>query len=140
MGTLSVAVWVSFIGVDMREIKFRSWGPLSNMMLDWDDIKDTFNDYIDHHSYVLMQYTGLKDKNGKEIYEGDIVKGVCHERIFSHRGRTEEVIGEVFISPEMGATVRWQTHKYRGIPNLYEVEIIGNVHENPKLLNKESKQ
>jgi len=53
----------------MREIKFRAWDKdLHKMYNKWTVIPD------DDRSHILMQYTGLKDKNGKEIYEGDIVK------------------------------------------------------------------
>ena len=53
----------------MREIKFRAWDKdLLKMYSKWTVIPD------DDRSHILMQYTGLKDKNGVEIYEGDILK------------------------------------------------------------------
>jgi len=89
---------------------------------------------------ILMQYTGMKDKNGREIYEGDIV------RDFGFLGNEEERIGIVVwddecvpvgfnIKPikgkwadEMGYWWKWE-----------ELEIIGNVYENPELLKEEEK-
>src|SRR5699024_795685 len=68
----------------MREIKFRAWDTEKNKMVKVDTIDfyngnvndvDFYNQEI-HFGYstVLMQYTGLKDKNGTEIYEGDVVE------------------------------------------------------------------
>jgi uncharacterized phage protein (TIGR01671 family) len=56
----------------MREIKFRAWIKDSERMNYSFTILE--NPYIPNDEVVLMQYTGLKDKNGKEIYEGDIIR------------------------------------------------------------------
>ena len=74
--------------------------------------------------YDLMQYTGLKDKNGTEIYEGDIIWD-------AHA----EIHGKVTFD-EGTFCVEWKTH----IEHLFEVvsdyyaEVIGNIYENPELL------
>jgi uncharacterized phage protein (TIGR01671 family) len=114
-----------------REIKFRAWakgkfyGPyyLSELIkadyLDWKD------------DIVMMQYTGLKDKNGKEIYEGDIVRYIRKE------GK-EVKFGNCFINANEYSC--WGFYLSDGdcdeiitdYPRDYEV--IGNIYENPELL------
>ena len=57
----------------MREIKFRAWDKENKTMYDWNTIRDYPIDYTFGSDIIIpMQYTGLNDKNGQELYEGDI--------------------------------------------------------------------
>jgi uncharacterized phage protein (TIGR01671 family) len=111
--------------MEKREIKFRAWNKkdsnLKDRMIQQATI--TNNGLVvmpdgDEWDIPLMQYTGLKDKNGKEIYEGDVVSWDYGEE--PETSPIEFVSGGFWpktIDCEMG----W--------PNLEEIEVIGNIHE-----------
>ena len=73
----------------MREIKFRAWDSFNKIMMFSESYISVLLAYYlkgkQPPSGILMQYTGLKDKNGKEIYEGDIVRWKLDDDTFSTR-------------------------------------------------------
>lgn len=127
----------------MREIKFRAWDKVGKQM---HQIMETVSNsqtgilmITSHDGTVLkipeeaelMQYTGLKDKNGKEIYEGYIVAYP-----------SGHFIGEVIYSTMTGCAFRlWEggmsseKGEIKELQSTSDIEIIGNIYENPELLN-----
>lgn len=85
-------------------------------------------DFWNH--FIEEQFTGLHDKNGVEIYEGDIIKWFGHE---VENGKQVYPVRTHVIGGEIDKWINDQ-HVLRNIISMQGVEIIGNIHENPELL------
>lgn len=126
-----------------REIKFRIWrAPDEYTKVSWMESWDSLLNYsmsdifqLDNPDDVLEQFTGLKDRNGKDIYEGDIL--AWHSNIY----RKQDWIGLVkyrgagFVVQESSrsfSTPDWLETACNKDANI--IEVVGNIHENPELL------
>lgn len=113
----------------MRELKFRGWASRGFVYFDLREDNDFgFHDFYSCcESNTIEQYTGLKDKNGKEIYEGDIVQIDDH------------ILGDFEV---LWHNLGWKIKRSVGFETLSvhkpnDIVVIGNIHENLDLLEEE---
>ena len=141
-----------------REIKFRAWDKVYECYLyDIQGAYDTlsgcvkyengenavydeecFAGFLDNDQYVVEQFTGLKDKNGREIYEGDILYfGSVWCVGDEYDPREEEHTGLVEYLPDYASYVvncNGKIYPLEQLPSFDGYSVQGNVHENPELL------
>jgi uncharacterized phage protein (TIGR01671 family) len=147
--------------MSVREIKFRAWDKLGKRMgnvnyIKYSDVKYThisvrfkqkeknIDDWFNYggkdgcDNIILMQFTGLYDKDGKEIYEGDIVKAKDPHRF--QDGRQIFYTCEVVYTDNAMFMLKNNYDNYGKAETRYfdlkimELEVIGNIYENPELL------
>lgn len=137
----------------MRELKFRAWGNRQNKYLNPDDVSIRADGFITifnvdgKHSravqppgdllspwFIIEQYTGLNDKNGTDIYEGDIVQyyprhnGVPYRVYWADKSAKFLIGRKGVVGQELSSIV------YNLDTGRIALEVIGNIHENPELL------
>ena len=127
------------IGFEQREFKFRCWDRINKKMIKsphfscetslTTNINKNFK-YFSSVDFIFMQYTGMKDRNEKEIYEGDIVK-------FEHSTREFTIREVVYVFSHCCFSLKYQgrTDNF-GLPRDWKdsFEVIGNIFENKDLL------
>ena len=112
----------------MRKIKFRAWDKNDGEMIGWLMLREYTAKWLDNNIVIPMQYTGLHDKNGKEIYENDIIKiegwsEPIQQVIFNRGGFCTIRLGEE--SASFAHDIKYAEGSV----------VIGNIYENPELIN-----
>jgi uncharacterized phage protein (TIGR01671 family) len=124
----------------MREIKFRAWDNKYKFMVGLNGVQDLFSIRSDgtpsNENYILMQFTGLRDKNGREIYEGDVVLKRFQTRPYSMSAKEKKFPCIVDYYEDGFRYRRIDRGKeylsYRCWNGTWQdTEVIGNVYENP---------
>jgi len=120
----------------MRPIKFRAWDKMEkrmiphNLLMAQQYARPLDDNIFNDDTHIVMQFTGLHDKNGREIYEGDIVR--------LEAGVWSDVAEVVFNNGCFILKCDYWYWSGRCISAHYgEYEVIGNIYENPKLLEKQ---
>lgn len=136
--------------------KFRAWDKENDRMIypstegvcfevddDGINILDVSGDYPEDHTFpaidsVLMQSTGLKDKNGVEVFQGDIVKVTDEDEEYSYISVVKNYAEEGYPAFDIEAPSSWY-YESNVLSTImggdYEtIEVIGNIYENPELL------
>lgn len=128
-----------------REIKFRFWHLKDEKMIDWVWItQNAWNSFrgdtpisllfdfltVKKDEVVIQQFVGLLDKNGKEIYEGDILK--CWDDCIVEEWSKYHI--GVIVHFGLGFTLKVEENYLDWFHNAENIEVIGNINENPELL------
>ena len=122
-----------------RDIKFRAWYKKSKVIIPWDLISEsrTLAFFVNNHNRnisncVLMQFTGLIDRNGKDIYEGDIVE-CCSGYGGIFKAEIVFVDGCFEIQEPQGKDGVFRDY-LKCLTCNNAVSVIGNIYENPNIL------
>lgn len=126
-----------------RELKFRCWNNCLREYIPEEEVLEGFGECIKEDHLYVEQYTGLKDKNGKEIYDGDIIKYLSYGK----KGYIGQVVFDFvddsegyYVEKHYGWAIRRRSYN---LPlgdyadnnmKCKLVKVVGNIHENPELL------
>lgn len=146
-----------------REIKFRIWNieennwqdltqvEIERTSADEDEPNHVFKFDTENSNFIKLQYTGLKDINDKDIYEGDIlilndeIRGCCHDDPRLYPMNIEHYAPVVFHTGAFGIKVlesgdfyirRFYSFQELDYAEIDYLEIVGNIYENPELIKK----
>lgn len=133
----------------MRKVKFRAWDIFDKVMVYgnehnrndiWDGVRASsvqlVNDRFEEYRYAWMQFTGLKDHNGDDIYEGDIFEMIFEEDVY------DENTGHTTVERKIRKKVYFENGSFKidgfilfhVLSNNVDLRKVGNMYEHPELL------
>ena len=118
-----------------RDIKFRFW--TGTIMEEWNHARcwESIGFYLDGgDNYKPMQFTGMLDKDGKEIYDGDIVQNKTQRKNFDNRtGEYEYHLDITTTKDVVKFNKHWCSFEFTKRHEIGELKVLGNIYENPEL-------
>lgn len=127
----------------MKETRFRAWDKENNTMLTWEQLKSEadFSWFIDE-DLVFMQYTGVKDKRGVEIFDGDILTTEQYpyqvEGEYNYHGVVEwdkesagYIVVKYVVNPLISGISNGMADRFEEVDGF---EVIGNIYQNKDLI------
>jgi uncharacterized phage protein (TIGR01671 family) len=126
----------------MRKFKFRAWDASDREMVDmlFTDPDGWFIGFFDGanegKNNVLMQFTGIKDKNGIDIYDGDIVRVESNGSKFAveYVDNAMQFVFTKEIGNKDALSIKLSNDREKRKKQVETLEVVGNVYENPELL------
>jgi uncharacterized phage protein (TIGR01671 family) len=119
----------------MREIKFRAWCDKTKRWVNPKEIKLDLSNGYTNIPVLLIQYTGLKDRKGYDVYEGDILSH-WHTGVYSIVWNDGQYCRQMISVPENKNMSPEELNLFIMPSDIKYATLIGNIYENPELLTK----